>query len=114
MSETESEREIEIIEYLDGADRSPFADWFDRLDARSAIKVRVALERMEQGNLSDTKSVGKGVLERRIDYGAGYRIYFGRDGNTLIILLAGGTKKRQQDDVAAAQARWNDYKRRKE
>jgi putative addiction module killer protein len=68
---------------------------------------------MAQGNLSNTKGVGAGVLEYRIDAGPGYRIYFGRDGQTLIILLAGGTKRRQQRDIEAAQTRWTDYKKRK-
>ena len=62
---------------------------------KSAARVAIALIRMEQGNLSNTKSVGGGVAECRIDFGPGYRIYFGRDGNTLIVLLGGGTKKRQ-------------------
>jgi putative addiction module killer protein len=53
------------------------------------------------------------LQEYRIDFGPGYRVYFGRDGDTLIILLGGGTKKRQHQDIATAQARWADYKRRK-
>jgi putative addiction module killer protein len=65
------------------------------------------------GNLSNTKGVGSGVMECRIDFGPGYRVYFGRDGEVLIILLGGGTKQRQQQDIATAQARWADYKRRK-
>ena len=68
---------------------------------------------MRLGNLSNAKGVGSGVQEYRIDFGPGYRIYFGRDGEMLVILLAGGTKKRQQADIATAQARWADYKRRK-
>jgi putative addiction module killer protein len=68
---------------------------------------------MEQGNLSNVKSVGEGVLEYRIDFGPGYRIYFGRDGETIVILLIGGTKKRQQHDIDAARAYWQDYKRGK-
>ena len=64
-------------------------------------------------NLANVKGVGGGVLEYRIDWGAGYRVYFGRDGGTLVILLAGGTKRRQQRDVAAAQERWADYRRRR-
>lgn len=102
-----------IVEFLDERGRSPFARWFDRLDAGAAAKVRVALARMEQGNLTSTKSVGGGVLESRIDSGPGYRLYLGRDGNTLIILLMGGTKRRQQDDIAAAKAMWSEYRRRK-
>jgi putative addiction module killer protein len=57
--------------------------------------------------------VGAGVLEYRLDFGPGYRIYFGRDGWNLVVLLAGGTKRRQQQDIGVAQARWADYKRRK-
>ena len=68
---------------------------------------------MEQGNFSNVKSVGEGVLEYRIDFGPGYRIYFGQDGQTLLILLAGGTKKRQQRDIDEAHAYWRDYKQSK-
>ena len=104
---------MEIREYttLDG--NSPFAHWFNELDAQAAAKVTTALVRMEQGNFSNVKSVGAGVLEFRIHFGAGYRVYFGKDGERLVILLAGGTKKRQQRDIEAAQARWTDYKQRK-
>lgn len=104
---------MHILEYRDVAGSSPFAGWFDGLDAQAAAKVTVALARIEQGNLSNVKGVGAGVLEYRIDFGPGYRIYFGRDGDTLVILLAGGTKSRQQRDIATAQARWTDYKRRR-
>ena len=102
-----------VREYVDARGRSPFAEWFDDLDARAAAKVTVALARIEMGNLSNVKGVGGGVLEYRIDWGPGYRVYLGRDGETLVILLAGGTKRRQQRDIAAAQERWADYKRRR-
>lgn len=69
---------------------------------------------MEAGNLSDVRGVGSGVSERRIHAGAGYRVYFGRDGDTLIILLGGGTKERQQKDIKDARALWREYKRRKQ
>lgn len=72
-----------------------YARWFDRLPAQAAAKVTVALVRMRQGNLSNVKGVGEGVLEYRIDWGPGYRIYLGRDGETVIILLGGGSKKGQ-------------------
>jgi len=68
---------------------------------------------MEQGNFSNTKGVGTSVSECLIDFGPGYRIYFGRDGNTLVILLGGGTKKRQQKDIERAKILWKEYKRRK-
>lgn len=104
---------MEIREFLDARGGSPFASWFDDLDAQAAAKVTVALTRMERGNLANAKAVGGGVQEFRIDWGPGYRLYFGRDGDTLIILLCGGTKRRQQDDIAEAQAHWAEYKRRK-
>jgi putative addiction module killer protein len=75
--------------YVTDRGNSPFADWFSSLDSVPRAKAASAVERMEQGNLSNVKSVGRGVLEYRIDFGPGYRIYFGRDGPMLIILLAG-------------------------
>lgn len=106
-------KNMKVIEYLDSVGRSPFADWFEELDAVAAAKVTVSLARMEAGNLSNVKTVGSSVLEYRIDFGPGYRVYFGREGDRLVILLAGGTKQRQQKDISTAHARWEDYKRRK-
>ena len=76
----------------------------------NSAKVTRAIVRLEQGNFSNVKSVGAGVFEYRIDFGPGYRVYFGQDGQTLVILLTGGTKKRQQRDIDAAHAYWQDYK----
>jgi putative addiction module killer protein len=104
---------LSLLEYLDAAGRSPFRDWFDELEATAAARVAVALARLEQGNLSNAKSVGEGVLEYRIDFGPGYRLYFGRDGSALVILLGGGTKQRQQRDIEDARRRWAAYRRRK-
>lgn len=104
---------IEVREYLDEKGGSPYGKWFNRLNATAAAKVATALHRMEQGNFSNVKGVGAGVYEYRIDFGPGYRIYFGKNGDQLVILLAGGTKKRQDADIAAAKEFWQDYKRRK-
>ena len=104
---------IEVREYIDARGRSPYAKWFNRLPAQAAAKMAVAVTRMHQGNLSNVKGIGEGVLEYRIDWGPGYRIYFGRDGETMIILLAGGTKQRQDQDIARAKKCWNDYRQRK-
>ena len=104
---------IEIREYLDTKGRSPYARWFNRLDAQAAARVATALVRMEQGNLSNAKGVGTGVLECRIDSGPGYRVYFGREGDALIILLGGGTKTRQQKNIKTAHDLWQEYRRRK-
>jgi putative addiction module killer protein len=104
---------LEIVEYLDATGRSVFGVWFDRLDAQAAAKITVALQRLRQGNLSNVKGVGSGVLEYRIDFGPGYRLYFGRDGDEIVVLLAGGTKRRQQQDTETAQSLWTEYRRRK-
>ena len=101
--------------YLTAGGESPFESWFSDLDAAAAATVSVALVRLEQGNTSNAKGVGVGeaVLEYRIDWGPGYRVYFGRDGETLVILLTGGTKQRQQRDIERAKELWADYKRRR-
>src|ERR1700723_2496985 len=100
---------LELRYYLAGDGSSPFEEWFSGLHAPAAAKVAVALARLEQGNLSNAKGVGEGVLEYRIDWGPGYRVYFGRDGAVLVILLTGGTKKRQRRDIDAAKDNWTDY-----
>lgn len=104
---------LDVREYLDHQGQSPFGVWFGDLDAVAASKITIGIARIEQGNLSNVKSVGAGVLEYRINFGAGYRIYFGRDGDVLVILLAGGTKQRQQRDIETAKGRWSDYKQRR-
>ena len=95
------------------AQSSPFRDWSHRLDAQAAAKINIALERLAHGSLSNVKGVGSGVLEFRVDFGPGYRIYFAKEGQDLIILLGGGTKRRQQQNIETALERWADYKRRK-
>jgi putative addiction module killer protein len=104
---------IEIVQYETTKGNCPFADWFDGLDARAAAKDRTAIARIETGNFGDLKPVGEGVSERRIDFGPGYRVYFGRDGQRLVILLAGGTNERQQRDIDQARAYWRDYRQKK-
>jgi putative addiction module killer protein len=104
---------VDVREYNDGEGRSPYAAWFNRLNAQAAAKVTTALTRLAQGNFSNVKGVGSGVFECRIDFGPGYRVYFGKDGDRLVILLGGGTKKRQQQDIGTALDRWQNYKRRK-
>ena len=101
---------IETREYRTDDGVSPFARWFTALNAQAALKVRTAIARMEAGNFSSAKSVGAGVSECRIDFGPGYRVYFGKDGHRLVILLGGGTKKRQQNDIDAARGCWANYK----
>ena len=105
---------IEIRQYVDRLGRTPFLKWLDALNDEAQARVAIALERLELGNLSSIKSVGAGVQELRIDFGPGYRIYFGWDGQSLVILLAGGAKKRQQADIERAKALWQEFKQRKQ
>ncbi|MEP6966776.1 MAG: type II toxin-antitoxin system RelE/ParE family toxin [Pseudomonadota bacterium] len=104
---------MSIEHYVDADGVSPFSEWFDDLDAGAAARVVTAVERIGRGAVSNVKGVGGGVLEYRIDAGPGYRIYFGRDGPSLVLLLAGGSKRRQQRDIEAAKRRWVDYNARR-
>lgn len=104
---------IRVEEYITEKGNSPFADWFDGLDAHAANKVNTYLTRIAEGNTSSLKPLKGAFQEIRIDWGPGYRIYVGRDGNTLVILLGGGTKQRQQKDIENAAELWEEYKKRK-
>ncbi len=105
--------EIEVREFLDASGRSVFARWFEGLNAVAAARVTVVLTRLGQGNFSNVEGVGSGVYELKIDFGPGYRIYFGKDGERIVILLGGSSKKRQNAAIAAAQAASAGNKRRK-
>lgn len=107
-----SVEKVQVVEYKRKNGDNPFADWFDGLNHQAALKVDDAIVRMKEGNFSNVKSVGQGVSERKINFGPGYRIYFGRDGGKLIILLGGGTKKSQKRDVETARKLWLEYKSR--
>jgi putative addiction module killer protein len=104
---------VEIREYPGHDDRQRFSDWFNRLHSDSARRVTTALYRLGLGNFSNVKGVGGGVFECRIDFGPGYRVYLGKDGERIIILLCGGTKTRQQDDIEDAKEYWRNYKQQK-
>ena len=80
-----------------------FANWLDSLsDIRARARVLVRIDRLADGNPGDVKSVGAGVLEMRIDYGPGYRVYYVMRGQELIVLLAGGDKRSQSADIKTA------------
>lgn len=91
----------------------PFESWLLELDREARLKITTHMRRLEQGNFSNVDPCGSGVSEKKIDWGPGYRIYFGKSGDKLIVLLAGGTKRRQSRDIAAAKTRWEDYKKRR-
>jgi putative addiction module killer protein len=104
---------VQVLEYLDESGQSAFARWFNRLNPNAAAKVTMALYRLRQGNFSSVKGVGSGVYEYKIDFGPGYRIYFGKDGERVVILLGGSDKKGQAAAINNAQTAWAKYKKRK-
>lgn len=106
-----SEREVETYVCPDGS--CPFNEWLASLqDGQARARIRTRINRVRVGNLGDCKPVGGGVLELRIDYGPGYRVYFGQAGTELVILLYGGDKNSQSEDIRQAMEYWENYKSR--
>ena len=106
-------KEIDVGFYVTRKGKVPFKKWLLKLkdrDARGRILLRIA--RLRSGNFGDAKSVGKGVSEIRVDYGPGYRLYFGRAGEALVLLLCGGDKDTQAADIKMAKEYWEEYKSR--
>lgn len=104
---------ITVVEYVRQDGSNPYRLWFDDLHAQAAAKVATAVVRLALGNTSRVKWVGA-IGEYRIDWGPGYRIYLGQDGEKLIILLGGGTKQRQHVDIQRAKVMWAEYKSRRQ
>jgi putative addiction module killer protein len=105
---------IEVRQYVDRRGRNPFQHWFVELDGTTRARIATALDKLQRGNFSGVKGAGAGIFELRLDFGPGFRAYFGKDGDRIVILLGGGTKKRQQADIEAARELWKDYKQRKQ
>jgi putative addiction module killer protein len=104
---------LELRYYQTAAGEQPFVEWLRGLkdrQARTRIEARIA--RVAVGNFGDTEPVGGGVLELRIDWGPGYRVYFARLGQVVVLLLCGGSKRTQQKDIDRAKAHFEDYKAR--
>jgi putative addiction module killer protein len=100
--------------YVQRTGQIPVQEWLRGLrdrDARSRIRVRI--DRLSLGNAGDTRSVGGGVWELRIDYGPGYRVYYAQSGSNIVLLLCGGDKTTQTRDIVLAQAYWAEYQQRK-
>lgn len=104
---------FDIREYIEGG-KSPFSLWFDRLDPVVAARVDRHLRRVAAGNFGAARHLHEGVFELRLNFGPGYRIYYGLDGATLVILLGGGDKRRQTEDISAAVERWRRFRKAKE
>lgn len=102
------------IEYYHTADETvPFLEWFDALkDRKTKLRIDARLAHVRAGNLGVHRTVGEGVTELILDFGPGYRMYFGQVGSTLIVLLCGGDKSTQHKDIMTAHEYWVDYRRR--
>ncbi len=104
----------EIQRYVTSEGKVPFTEWLESIRDRTArAKIKFRLDRVEAGNLGDYRFVGEGVLEFKINYGPGYRVYFGQVGLTLILLLCAGDKNTQQQDIEKAKKYWRDYHARR-
>jgi len=101
---------MEVREYLTANDKNPFRRWLSGIrDSRTRARIQARLDRLEVGNFGDCEPVGKGVSELRLHFGAGYRVYFGKDGDNIVLLLLGGDKSSQTDDIKTAKEYWSDY-----
>jgi putative addiction module killer protein len=99
----------QVKEYVTLDGKSPYREWLDSLDAQIKARIQVRIFRFELGNLGDHKSVGKGVWEARIQFGPGYRVYFGKEDGRIILLLFAGDKSTQSRDIKKAQTYWEEY-----
>jgi putative addiction module killer protein len=104
---------IEVFRYQTAEGKEPLTEWLQSLrDKQAQAKIRIRLKRLEAGNFGDNDPVGDGVQELREHLGAGYRVYFGGQGQAVVILLCGGSKKSQPSDIKTAKEYWEDWKRR--
>jgi putative addiction module killer protein len=105
---------IELIHYQDANGRCPFKEWIETIrDKNAKARIAVRLFQVEHENLGDSKPVGEGVMELRINVGAGYRVYCARHGQSYVVLLCGGDKGSQSKDITLAKELWADWKRRR-
>lgn len=103
--------EREVLAYTTPEGDAPFESWIATLrDNRAKARIYVRVDRVRLGNFGDCRSVGGGVYELRIDYGPGYRVYFGILGSAAVLLLCGGDKSTQKRDIETAQQYWKEYK----
>ena len=109
----EASKKVILIYQLESA-KKPFLEWLNSLRDKSVSKrIAARLDRLEEGNLGDCRNLSDGISELRLQFGAGYRIYFGLDGEHIVILLNGGDKSSQAADIEKAKQYWADYLRRR-
>lgn len=106
---------FQIFIYETSRGKCPYNEWLKSLkDLQGKAKIRVRIDRLEMGNFGHCRNVGDGVYELKIDYGPGYRIYYGMIGRTCVLLLSGGTKRGQDSDIKRAKEYFADYKARRD
>lgn len=104
---------IELFRYQRDDGREPFTEWLNGLrDKVAQARIRIRLRQVQAGNFGDSEPVGEGVIELRVHVGAGYRVYCGRHGKTVVLLLCGGNKGSQVADIKRAKELWSEWKRR--
>lgn len=105
------ERKVEYLTLADGS--QPFAEWLEGLDKASRARVNAGIDKARRGVRKLIRALGDGVYEIKVDFGPGYRVYFGEDGGRLILLISGGDKKSQSQDIEKAKSLWRSYEKNK-
>ncbi len=104
---------VEIRHYVSRAGKDIFEEWLSALaDRRAQAKIAAHIDRLAAGNFGDSKTLGHGLCELRIDWGPGYRVYYAMVGKLCVLLLCGGDKRKQSADIRRAVEYFNDYKER--
>jgi putative addiction module killer protein len=104
---------VQVLRYVNPAGRDVFGHWLAELtDARARAKIAARIDRLAAGNFGDCKPIRQGVWELRIDWGPGYRVYYGMLERTCVLLLCGGDKRKQSADINRAIDCWTDFKER--
>ncbi len=104
-----------VLDYLTDDGHDPFKEWLANLaDRQARARVAVRVQRMAAGNFGDCKPIAEGMWELRIDWGAGYRVYYAKAGAKLILILVGGDKRKQQTEIETALEYWKNWKRKNE
>ena len=104
--------QLKTVLFYKTKNKEPVLEWIKTLDKTTRSRVFVRLERLKDGNYGDHKRF-KGIVELRLHFGKGYRVYFGEDGKNIVILLSGGDKSSQRKDIKNALMHWEDYNEQK-
>ena len=102
-----------VLNYVLPTGRQPVEEWLSGLtDVKGRAKIRARINRFRAGNPGKFRMVGPGIMEMKIDFGPGYRLYYAKIGHKIILLLCGGDKTTQSADIKTAGEYLSDFKRR--